>query len=192
MSVLKVFNGATGEFEPVGGFGLPAAPVSFKAHPLVGTEIPTGGAGAIISFGAIDHDSDGYFDTTLSRYTPKVPGLYLVRAIVSVDNMHIETDQGIIILKNGAIAERSFTRTSSSAYNSAEITALIEMNGTSDYLECKYIQFSGTTKTCSTIAAATNFQAVLVQQATQRVPITISAEYPSGGRDGDIWIKYIP
>jgi len=91
-----------------------------------------------VSFSDEQYDIGGYYDpTTNYRYTPLVAGKYLITARVFITYGSEATENiRIAIYKNGS------THTlyndyggSTQSYGSVQIVSLIDMNGSSDYLE---------------------------------------------------------
>jgi len=107
-------------------------------------------------------DTGGCFDTTNGRFTPNVPGKYFVST-----QQHIDCGSGNLqalygwIKKNGDTIITTFEINETSG-NANEATgtcsAIIQMNGDDDYLEC-YMQYSSTADNKAAAAHQTNFYA---------------------------------
>lgn len=107
-----------------------------------------------------EFDTNANYDTSTSRFTPTVAGYYQVNA--SVFWPATTTFSGIRIYKNGSSAKQGQWSGSASAGN-AVVSALIYMNGSTDYLE-----IYGNTSTSQTTTASQSevyFQASLVRAA---------------------------
>ena len=116
----------------------------------------------------IPYDTKG-FDTTSDydnatnyRYTPSVAGYYQVNAGGYIINTTGFT--GTAIYKNGSFAKRGSSDAPSSANSVQSInSALIYLNGSTDYLEVYVYQGSGSAKNLSSNSSQTYFQAHLVR-----------------------------
>lgn len=107
-----------------------------------------------------EFDTNANYDTSTSRFTPTVAGYYQVNA--SVFWPATTTFSGIRIYKNGSSAKQGQWSGSASAGN-AVVSALIYMNGSTDYLE-----IYGNTQTSQSTTASQSevyFQASLVRAA---------------------------
>lgn len=85
-------------------------------------------------------DTANCFDTVNYRFTPNVAGYYFVTAKVFIS--YASTSPGrlrVALYKNGTI-EKLNSLTSGALYENIAITALIYMNGTTDYLEAFSLQ----------------------------------------------------
>lgn len=108
---------------------------------------------------SVEFDTDGCYSTTTSRFTPTVAGAYQVSGSVQ------PTTPAALLLhvfKNGVVAK--MLTYSVAVVGAAEGSALVYMNGTTDYLELHVQQYAATQ---NTVAAAhvTYFQACLVRAA---------------------------
>jgi hypothetical protein len=110
-----------------------------------------------------EFDTANCFDSTTNyRFTPNVAGYYQV-------SFAVRTDAGTIsalhaaVFKNGAGAKSAqFTNTALAAFMGSA-SALIFLNGTTDYIELH--TYSGHSVALLASAAGTYFQAVLVRPA---------------------------
>ena len=140
----------------------PAFSATLSANQTVTAATWTKGA-----FATEEFDTNSNYDTTLYRFTPTVAGYYLVSGGCtgggSVNTTWILSG----IYKNGVAAKTgSGLNGVSTAYSSASsnITALISMNGTTDYLEF-YFYAAGSGTTTLNQSGGTFFQASLVRAA---------------------------
>lgn len=91
-----------------------------------------------VSFSDEQYDIGSYYDpTTNYRYTPLVAGKYLITARVFITYGSAATENiRIAIYKNGSdYTKYNDYGGSTQSYGSVQIVSLIDMNGTSDYLE---------------------------------------------------------
>jgi len=107
-----------------------------------------------ITFDTEEFDTNNNFAS--SRFTPTVAGYYQITGVV---NNGTGTQTVSTIYKNGSIFKNG---TNSSAY-SAVATALIYLNGSTDYVEL--YGYFGTGTTTGSGAEQTYFQGVLVRAA---------------------------
>lgn len=92
-------------------------------------------------------DTDNCYDTALCRFTPTVPGYYLV-SVASGGNKST-TDTGYIfpkVYKNGVdvginFGGCTFFPIGAGGYFGCSGSSLIYMNGTTDYIEMYYLSF---------------------------------------------------
>lgn len=81
-------------------------------------------------------DQGGYFDSSTNyRFTPLVAGKYLISGAVALDPSVAGTGMVVSIWKNGAIYRGSSVQASFAAVLSGTVTAVIDFNGTTDYVE---------------------------------------------------------
>lgn len=97
-----------------------------------------------INFNAELFDTDGEFDVSNSRWTPKTPGKYIITCGILI----LTTTARVFscIYKNGAILNGSAAY-ANGTNNGPCCSAVVDMNGTTDYLEFFTYQESGTDKT---------------------------------------------
>ena len=89
-------------------------------------------------------DTDGDYDhTTNYRFTPQTAGKYLVTCSVSATGVQSTNTFIIWLYKNGAAYARNNNYAASSQCMSA-LSTIVDMNGSSDYLECFIYQGDGT------------------------------------------------
>jgi hypothetical protein len=94
-----------------------------------------------IQFNTKTVDSGNYFDLSTYRYTPLVAGYYLFSCAIKLDTATDSNNFVMYIRKNGT--EVLETSTNSEYYNSTFGTLLIEMNGTTDYVDVAGNQNTG-------------------------------------------------
>jgi hypothetical protein len=114
-----------------------------------------------LNFQTEEFDTNSNYDTTNMRFTPTIAGYYQITACATTTSTSGTTER-ISIYKNGSIfkagpniisyAEGSF------------VSALIYLNGTTDYVEAYYI-FPSTARTISGTAESTYFQGIMVRSA---------------------------
>jgi|5B_taG_2_1085324.scaffolds.fasta_scaffold115847_2 hypothetical protein len=78
-------------------------------------------------------DTNNCYDTSLSRFTPTVAGEYEISALARINSSSDFNDWIISIYKNGTRVQ-SF-QGQNTHYNSRQLSAIVEFNGSSDYVE---------------------------------------------------------
>jgi hypothetical protein len=118
-----------------------------------------------IQFQTEEFDTANAFDNTTNyRFTPQVAGYYQVNCGIGNSSGFgngVEVLFGIA--KNGGIVKYVWDITSNIAIMNG--TALIYMNGSTDYLEIYFAQYSGSSKTINANSQVTYFQASMVRSA---------------------------
>ena len=111
-------------------------------------------------------DTANCFDTTNYRFTPNVAGYYFVTARVFISySSSAPTRIRIAIYKNGSIQKYSSLTTTSITYENANISCLIYMNGTTDYLEAFSLQGSSSDSVVVQGSSENEFSAYLARGA---------------------------
>lgn len=108
-------------------------PVNFQVN-LSALQAVTSGVSTKVLFNTTVFDSGTYWDATNHRFTPQVAGLYEVHGQVQFGGTTISGMQ-VVLEKTGTAAVTRTLTISLSADSSLDITALVQMNGTTDYLE---------------------------------------------------------
>jgi hypothetical protein len=109
-------------------------PVSFFAN-TNSTQSLTGGSFVKLACNNKVFDTNNNYDTTAYRYTPTVPGKYLFGAAFVAETGSDQEAIVISIQKNGVRTAEGVARHSGAASMGAQATAIIDMNGTTDYVE---------------------------------------------------------
>lgn len=128
---------------------------AFSAISNVGTNVPSG-VETKVTFGTEEFDTNGSYDTVLSRWTPGIPGHYLIESIVwfpapEMVRLHA------LIRKNGSNVAAGPIGTQQSAI----VSRLLKLNAT-DYIEIFVYQASGVA--CTTVPIyLSHFGGVLVR-----------------------------
>jgi hypothetical protein len=99
------------------------------------------GALTIIQFNAELYDSGSCFDTGTYKFTPNVAGKYWINATVRMGSSTDADNCQIEIFKNTTTFSR--VNGSNRNYSSIESSAIIDMNGSSDYIQAKIYQDTG-------------------------------------------------
>jgi len=118
-----------------GGTGLASNPM-FKVSGANNIAI-TNNTRTKITFNSVEFDVGGYFDATTNyRYTPQVAGKYFInaRAYITYASAGIENIYGYIY-KNGSSVAQFQSIAGGINYGTVYVSSLIDMNGSTDYLE---------------------------------------------------------
>jgi hypothetical protein len=139
-----------------GGTGLTSRGPAFSAYKNAAQAV-TAGAFVKISFQAEEFDTDNCFDSTTNyRFTPTLAGYYQVCGAYS-----ISTTQTLLIAsiyKNGSEFKRGFN---TSTAGSASVSAIVYMNGTTDYIEM--YAYIGATQNINAGSVETFFQSSFIR-----------------------------
>jgi hypothetical protein len=109
-----------------------------------------------------EFDTASAFDSTTNyRFTPQVAGYYQVSGTIGWSFI---TGQSVIsIFKNGSRFKDGSYNTATTDGTKSVVSALINLNGSTDYIEMYCYQNTGTAKNTDTGALSTYFQAVMVR-----------------------------
>jgi hypothetical protein len=109
-----------------------------------------------------EFDTASAFDSTTNyRFTPQVAGYYQVSASIQFS---FSSGQNLItIYKNGSRFKDGSFGTGGTDGTTSVVSALINLNGSTDYIEVYCYQNTGTAKTTVNGANNTYFQAVMVR-----------------------------
>ena len=115
-------------------------------------------------------DTANCFDNTTNyRFTPTVAGYYFVSGIITMNNASAGQGSYTLIAKNGTvIASASAGAVASVSYSGPQVTTLVYMNGTTDYVELYGDMIGATQNTIPTIFATgdgVRFSAFLARSA---------------------------
>ena len=115
-----------------------------------------------LQFQTEEYDTANAFDPiTNFRFTPQVAGYYQISGGFRMAS--VNTNMILILYKNGS-AWSTIATTGTATMAAVYGTALMYLNGSTDYLELYGLQFQGTTQALAA-EIATRFQGVLVRAA---------------------------
>ena len=125
----------TGTVTGAGGVNTPA----FEAQ-VGSTQVPSNDINTKIQFSSETFDTDNCYDNSTNyRFTPTVSGKYFVYTKVRFQSGTASqlADTGLLIYKNGSLEIETFTLFRNNYEQAHTVTAygIIDMNGSSDYLE---------------------------------------------------------
>jgi hypothetical protein len=133
---------------------------AFSAY-LGGAQTVSAGTFAKVQCNVEEFDTNSNYDTSNYRFTPTVAGYYQVTCAVQEGagaSLTLQTN----IYKNGTAIKKS-SYSGAIAYYACTLSALVYMNGTTDYLE--FYAFASASAGLNSVASATYFEAVMVRAA---------------------------
>ena len=157
---LPVAQGGSGGVSAAAALiNLQASVPAFSAYQSVAQSLPTGTI-TKLQFQTKEFDTGNYYDAVTNfRYTPLVAGYYQITASFQIAS--VITSLNLYAYKNG-INFKSLSVTQSTGQAGSAGTALVFLNGTTDYIEIFGSQ-SAAAQNIVAVAALTYFQAVLVK-----------------------------
>lgn len=104
-------------------------------------------AATVILFDTKDFDPYNWYDPTTGRWTPKIAGYYRVTGQLNMTAVNANESMTAAVRKNGVMVASESSNTPSAAAGSADknVSALMYLNGTTDYAEIAAYFGSGTT-----------------------------------------------
>ena len=148
------------------GIALPAAAApAFSAYLSADTAIPNA-TSTKIPINTEEFDTASCYNTSTYRFTPNVAGYYQVsgQTLIGAGSTGVCLLQ---IYKNGSVAKfgTEIPFTASANYVASAASALIYLNGSTDYVELYAYQSSGTSQTMYAASYVNYFQAAMVRSA---------------------------
>lgn len=112
---------------------------------LSANQVPTINTITKVQFDTENYDTGGYYDpTTNYRFTPLRAGKYLVNSLLNfVSDTSFEAE--LVIYKNGTQIQRVRHEISVSGQITLNISRIVQLNGTTDYIEIFALISAGTT-----------------------------------------------
>jgi hypothetical protein len=120
----------------VGGANTPSFYAFLNANQSAGT-----GADTTITLNAEAFDTDNAFDTSTYKFTPQTAGKYFLYAQARIDSGTDFNMLTVVIRKNGSEFARGFNYNDYT--NTVNVSTIIDMNGSSDYIDMFAMQNSG-------------------------------------------------
>ena len=141
---------------------------SFKIFPAFHAYVGTNQTISTATFTKLTLDTEGFdtnsnFDSATNyRFTPTVAGKYFFHGQIYYSTAVDQTIYIADIYKNGVAATFSTFHASGTSELCAPTSCMLDMNGSTDYVELYTAQFSGSNKTASAGSNLTYFVGVLV------------------------------
>jgi hypothetical protein len=132
---------------------------AFSAHKNGSNQSGIGsGAATKVTFSTEKFDTNSDFDNSSNyRFTPTVAGYYLIIGCVEWTSGVDQTEYVTYINKNGSVENISRSVFADTDDESKTVTAIIQFNGSTDYVELWATQFSGGALTIDGTASKTYF-----------------------------------
>jgi hypothetical protein len=124
----------------VSGQNYPAFQAHLVASQNISNDTVTTGQYSIEGF-----DTDGCYDTGTYRFTPTTAGKYIIGLVQRTNNFNASRILGLI-RKNGNTAIQ-LEMGSGGNYDTLDGSAIVTLNGSTDYVDCALYQNSGSTQT---------------------------------------------
>ena len=159
----------------VGPVGPPASAVEPSAIHVnnSGTQSFPASAFTVVQFPTEVYDTANAFSTSTYRYNPQVAGKYLIAATVHFDMTSSSTcNQLLAIFKNGAEHLRGvrIPFVSGGGLSNLEVVGVVDMNGSTDYIDIRAYQDGNGTRTLGQSFAPSFFMTASLLPATGRGP----------------------
>lgn len=112
---------------------------------LTGNQSVANNTNTILSFNREALDTDNNYDSTNYRFVPQVEGYYKIG--VRITSQGTGAGQSLNIYKNGSITVTEYQVNAAASTTNSQINeALVYMNGSSDYVDARVYQSSGSSK----------------------------------------------
>ena len=138
---------------------------AFSAYPSAAQTITNNVITKIQNNTKVFDTNSNYDNVTNYRFTPTVAGYYQVIACIRDNTGAASSQLDSYIYKNGSAVNQSVTLSGSGQGVTSFITALISMNGTTDFLEQYVQQNSGSNMNVGGDSVKNFFQAYMVRGA---------------------------
>jgi len=118
-----------------------------------------------VQFNIEEFDTNSNYDNSTNyRFTPTVAGYYQINAAAYISSL---AGYQIVatIYKNGTMIKKGSFIYGASGDTSGVVSALVYLNGSTDYIEIYCFQNSGTSKTIYGDVSSTYFQAAMIRSA---------------------------
>jgi hypothetical protein len=144
--------------------GVPVNGPAFSAWAGSATSLSNAVATKVL-FNTKEFDTNTNYDASLSRFTPTVAGYYQVTSSINTA-AYISVNSNLAVYKNGLQNKVGIQGGNSGNAAGLSVSALIYMNGSTDYLEIYAYHASGGAVNTTPAQAFTYFQAFLARSAT--------------------------
>ena len=158
---------ATGTLLTTATAGVPVNGPAFSAY-LASNQTISNATDTKVSFDTETFDVGSCYDTTNKRFTPNVAGYYFVS--INVPSAGPGTYTGTLAMvvklyKNGSSVEQLGNLFASSSYPQLNVSKLIYLNGSTDYIEA-YVYTNAGGMTLQSGSAFSHFEGFLARSAT--------------------------
>jgi hypothetical protein len=119
-----------------------------------------------ITINTEEFDTNSNYDTSNYRFTPTVAGYYQVNGLVTFTTLSSGYYGIVRLFKNGSEVKYGVnTPSATNAYTRSNISVLVYLNGSTDYIELYCYQNSGSSNPLATGSVDSYFQASMVRAA---------------------------
>lgn len=136
---------------------------AFSAYPSA-TQSISNATVTKLQYNTEEFDTASCYDTSNYRFTPNVAGYYQVQLAIQLGSGNAALFIAYIH-KNGSAFKSTSAEASTNIISTVEVTALVYMNGTTDYIEPYVYQSSGGSITTNNNSQWLFFQASMVRAA---------------------------
>ncbi len=159
MGVLKLYDGASWKEIAGGGGGGSVIDGSFSVT-KTGTQSCGAGAYTKMTFQTEGWDEDSWFDLTNDKYLPTKSGLFVFFASSKIGNVNSLKSTRTAFYKNGSIYKEGGREQAAAAATeiASHVAATIQLNGTTDYVECYVYNSDSSARTIDANTERTWFQ----------------------------------
>jgi hypothetical protein len=92
----------------------------------------------VISYGVESYDTDNCYSTSTYRFTPNKAGKYLIGMSIRFDNVNSARTIGYIYKNSSPVAiSEEWSDSGGGPDNHPQCTTIVEMNGSTDYVEAR-------------------------------------------------------
>jgi len=138
---------------------------AFSAYRTTSAQTITTGTWTKVLFDAKDFDTATAYSTSTSRFTPQVAGYYQVSGCLNMSPAAAGTCL-TAVYKNGSIWKLGVSiPLNATIYICLNVTSLVYLNGSTDYIEIYVQQTSGSNLSLYDSQANTYFQAAMIRGA---------------------------
>jgi len=140
---------------------------AFSAYPASAQTFANGSFVKVV-YDTKQFDTASCYSTANSRFTPNIAGYYQVNGNITFGSASAGSAVQLGIYKNGSQEHQGVQTTFGGTYNGCSgVSALVYLNGSTDYIELYCIQLTGGSKANTNVsdAYANFFQAILVRTA---------------------------
>ena len=107
-------------------------------------------------------DANGDFNNTTYRHQPTIAGNYFYYGVTGIDTGTTVAQVQSAIYKNGVSLTSSVSSSSSAGFVTVDVSSIVPMNGTTDYVELYCYQATGTSKPLVGFATCNFLQGILL------------------------------
>lgn len=115
---------------------------SFSAYQTAAQTITTS-VHTVVDFGTEEWDTNNNFDLTTDKFTPTIAGKYMLACTVHGDPTAGKAISAEIFKNSASIGQVNSNQVSAGGALGSEITKIVDMNGSTDFVECRILHTKG-------------------------------------------------